>query len=76
MICFPLDVIGANAPWFTAITDRQKAELTQQHADWSKQVTQRHMQQMEDLQAELRTHTELVALQQVSGAGSTQVYFY
>nr|XP_023654922.1 protein FAM184B isoform X1 [Paramormyrops kingsleyae] len=46
------------------LLDRQKAELTQQHADWSKQVTQRHMQQMEDLQAELRTHTELVALQQ------------
>ncbi|XP_029114621.1 protein FAM184B isoform X1 [Scleropages formosus] len=46
------------------LLDRQKAELAQQHADWSRQVTQRHMQQMEDLQAELRTHTELVALQQ------------
>ncbi|MFT7807527.1 protein FAM184B [Arapaima gigas] len=46
------------------LLDRQKAELAQQHADWSRQITQRHMQQMEDLQAELRTHTELVALQQ------------
>ncbi|KAG7458745.1 hypothetical protein MATL_G00223860 [Megalops atlanticus] len=46
------------------LLDRQKAELTQQHADWCRQMTQRHMQQIEDLQAELRTHTELVALQQ------------
>ncbi|KAJ8247414.1 hypothetical protein GJAV_G00246120 [Gymnothorax javanicus] len=44
--------------------DRQKAELTQQHAEWCRQLTQRHMQQIEDLQAELRTHTQLVALQQ------------
>ncbi|KAJ8399329.1 hypothetical protein AAFF_G00413670 [Aldrovandia affinis] len=46
------------------LLDRQKAELTQQHAEWCRQITQRHMQQIEDLQAELRTHTELVALQQ------------
>ncbi|KAJ8339793.1 hypothetical protein SKAU_G00344260 [Synaphobranchus kaupii] len=46
------------------LLDRQKAELTQQHADWCRQLTQRHMQQIEDLQAELRTHTQLVALQQ------------
>ncbi|KAI1887758.1 hypothetical protein AGOR_G00193650 [Albula goreensis] len=46
------------------LLDRQKAELSQQHAEWCRQITQRHMQQIEDLQAELRTHTELVALQQ------------
>ncbi|XP_041950078.1 protein FAM184B isoform X1 [Alosa sapidissima] len=44
--------------------EKQKAELTQQHTEWVRQVTQRHMQQIEDLQAELRTHTEMVALQQ------------
>ncbi|XP_035272393.1 protein FAM184B isoform X2 [Anguilla anguilla] len=46
------------------LLDRQKAELTQQHAEWCRQLTQRHMQQIEDLQAELHTHTQLVALQQ------------
>ncbi|XP_026872353.2 protein FAM184B isoform X2 [Electrophorus electricus] len=44
--------------------EKQKAELTQQHTEWVKQVTQRHMQQIEDLQNELRTHTQMVALQQ------------
>ncbi|XP_015199439.2 protein FAM184B isoform X2 [Lepisosteus oculatus] len=46
------------------LLERQKAELTQQHAGWCKQVAQRHMKQIEELQAELRTHTELMALQQ------------
>ncbi|KAM3865451.1 LOW QUALITY PROTEIN: protein FAM184B [Diretmus argenteus] len=44
--------------------DKQRAELTQQHTEWSRQVTQRHMQQIEDLQAELQTHTQMMALQQ------------
>ncbi|KAG7261582.1 hypothetical protein CRUP_019228, partial [Coryphaenoides rupestris] len=42
----------------------QRAELTQQHTEWSRQMTQRHMQQIEDLQAELHTHTQMMALQQ------------
>ncbi|XP_026798808.1 protein FAM184B isoform X4 [Pangasianodon hypophthalmus] len=44
--------------------EKQKAELTQQHTEWVRQVTQRHMQQIEDLQNELQTHTEMMALQQ------------
>ncbi|KAK0151557.1 Protein FAM184B [Merluccius polli] len=44
--------------------DKQRAELTQQHTEWSRQMTQRHMQQIEDLQAELHTHTQMMALQQ------------
>ncbi|XP_029914086.1 protein FAM184B [Myripristis murdjan] len=44
--------------------DKQRAELTQQHTEWSRQMTQRHMQQIEDLQAELQTHTQMMALQQ------------
>lgn len=45
--------------------EKQKAELTQQHTEWVRQVTQRHMKQIEDLQNELKTHTEMMALQQV-----------
>lgn len=45
--------------------DKQKAELTQQHTEWVRQVTQRHMQQIEDLQNEIHTHTQMMALQQV-----------
>lgn len=48
--------------------EKQKAELTQQHTEWVRQVTQRHMQQIEDLQNELQTHTEMLALQQVKSA--------
>ncbi|CAL8389292.1 unnamed protein product [Arctogadus glacialis] len=44
--------------------DKQRAELTQQHTEWSRQMTQRHMQQIEDLQGELQTHTQMMALQQ------------
>ncbi|XP_030644187.1 protein FAM184B [Chanos chanos] len=44
--------------------EKQKAELTQQHTEWVRQITQRHMQQIEDLQAELHTHTQMMALQQ------------
>ncbi|XP_073720433.1 protein FAM184B isoform X1 [Misgurnus anguillicaudatus] len=44
--------------------DKQKAELTQQHTEWVRQVTQRHMQQIEDLQNEIHTHTQMMALQQ------------
>ncbi|KAI4879844.1 hypothetical protein NFI96_027526 [Prochilodus magdalenae] len=44
--------------------EKQKAELTQQHTEWVRQVTQRHMQQIEDLQTELQTHTQMMALQQ------------
>ncbi|KAG7314032.1 hypothetical protein KOW79_022528 [Hemibagrus wyckioides] len=44
--------------------EKQKAELTQQHTEWVRQVTQRHMKQIEDLQNELKTHTEMMALQQ------------
>lgn len=46
--------------------EKQKAELTQQHTEWVRQITKRHMEQIEDLQNELQTHTELLALQQVS----------
>uniref|UniRef100_A0A096M779 Family with sequence similarity 184 member B n=1 Tax=Poecilia formosa TaxID=48698 RepID=A0A096M779_POEFO len=45
--------------------DKQRAELTQQHTEWSRQMTQRHMQQIEDLQAQLQAHTQMMALQQV-----------
>ncbi|XP_057187653.1 protein FAM184B isoform X2 [Triplophysa rosa] len=44
--------------------DKQKGELTQQHTEWVRQVTQRHMQQIEDLQNEIHTHTQMMALQQ------------
>ncbi|XP_060772834.1 protein FAM184B isoform X1 [Neoarius graeffei] len=44
--------------------EKQKAELTQQHTEWVRQITQRHMQQIENLQNELQTHTEMMALQQ------------
>ncbi|XP_028301517.1 protein FAM184B [Gouania willdenowi] len=44
--------------------DKQRAELTQQHTEWSRQMTQRHMQQIEDLQAQLEAHTQMMALQQ------------
>ncbi|XP_058631729.1 protein FAM184B isoform X2 [Onychostoma macrolepis] len=44
--------------------DKQKAELTQQHTEWVRQVTQRHMQQIEDLQNEIHTYTQMMALQQ------------
>ncbi|XP_068606864.1 protein FAM184B isoform X2 [Brachionichthys hirsutus] len=44
--------------------DKQRAELTQQHTEWSRQITQRHMQQIEDLQAQLQAHTQMMALQQ------------
>ncbi|XP_061627156.1 protein FAM184B isoform X2 [Phyllopteryx taeniolatus] len=44
--------------------DKQRAELTQQHTEWSRQMTQRHMQQIEDLQSQLRAHTQMMALQQ------------
>ncbi|KAM6964870.1 LOW QUALITY PROTEIN: uncharacterized protein FYW47_007199 [Aplochiton taeniatus] len=43
---------------------KQRAELTQQHTEWSRQMTQRHMKQIEDLKAELQTHTQMMALQQ------------
>ncbi|MBN3309459.1 F184B protein, partial [Amia calva] len=46
------------------VAERQKAELTQQHAGWCRQLAQRHMKQIEELQGELKTHTELMALQQ------------
>ncbi|KAI4832017.1 hypothetical protein KUCAC02_015001 [Chaenocephalus aceratus] len=45
--------------------DKQRAELTQQHTEWSRQMTQRHMQQIEDLQAQLQAHTQMMALQQL-----------
>lgn len=45
--------------------DKQRAEMTQQHTEWSRQTTQRHMQQIEDLQAQLQAHTQMMALQQV-----------
>ncbi|TRY81489.1 hypothetical protein DNTS_033318 [Danionella cerebrum] len=48
----------------STVTDKQKAELTQQHTEWVRQVTQRHMQQIEDLQNEIQTHTQMMALQQ------------
>lgn len=48
------------------ISDKQRAELTQQHTEWSRQMTQRHMQQIEDLQAQLQAHTQMMALQQVT----------
>uniref|UniRef100_A0A8C6K7N5 Family with sequence similarity 184 member B n=1 Tax=Nothobranchius furzeri TaxID=105023 RepID=A0A8C6K7N5_NOTFU len=44
--------------------DKQRAEMTQQHTEWSRQMTQRHMQQIEDLQAQLQAHTQMMALQQ------------
>uniref|UniRef100_A0A674NVI8 Family with sequence similarity 184 member B n=1 Tax=Takifugu rubripes TaxID=31033 RepID=A0A674NVI8_TAKRU len=44
--------------------DKQRAELTQQHTEWSKQMTQRHMKQIEDLQDQLQAHTQMMALQQ------------
>ncbi|KAJ8000445.1 hypothetical protein DPEC_G00180200 [Dallia pectoralis] len=44
--------------------DKQRAELNQQHTEWSRQLTQRHMKQIEDLQAELNTHTQMMALNQ------------
>ncbi|XP_028974033.2 protein FAM184B isoform X2 [Esox lucius] len=44
--------------------DKQRAELSQQHTEWSRQLTQRHMKQIEDLQAELNTHTQMMALHQ------------
>ncbi|KAG7485047.1 hypothetical protein JOB18_002123 [Solea senegalensis] len=44
--------------------EKQRAELTQQHTEWSRQMTQRHMQQIEDLQAQLQAHTQMMALQQ------------
>lgn len=47
------------------LSDKQRAELTQQHTEWSRQMTQRHMQQIEDLQAQLQAHTQMMALQQV-----------
>ncbi|XP_066574181.1 protein FAM184B [Amia ocellicauda] len=47
-----------------SLLERQKAELTQQHAGWCRQLAQRHMKQIEELQGELKTHTELMALQQ------------
>lgn len=49
-------------------SDKQRAELTQQHTEWSRQMTQRHMQQIEDLQAQLQAHTQMMALQQVTHA--------
>lgn len=49
-----------------ALSDKQRAELTQQHTEWSRQMTQRHMQQIEDLQAQLQAHTQMMALQQVT----------
>lgn len=51
--------------------DKQRAELTQQHTEWSRQMTQRHMQQIEDLQAQLQAHTQMMALQQVTLPGTT-----
>lgn len=47
-------------------SDKQRAELTQQHTEWSKQMTQRHMKQIEDLQDQLQAHTQMMALQQVT----------
>ncbi|XP_008315150.1 protein FAM184B isoform X2 [Cynoglossus semilaevis] len=44
--------------------EKQRAELNQQHTEWSRQMTQRHMQQIEDLQAQLQAHTQMMALQQ------------
>jgi len=34
-------------------------------------MTQRHMQQIEDLQAQLQAHTQMMALQQVTHAAAT-----
>ncbi|XP_042173501.1 trichohyalin-like [Oncorhynchus tshawytscha] len=44
--------------------DKQGTELSQQYTEWSRQLTQRHMKHIEDLQTELHTHTEMMALQQ------------
>ncbi|XP_055768756.1 protein FAM184B isoform X2 [Salvelinus fontinalis] len=44
--------------------DKQGTELSQQYTEWSRQLTQRHMKHIEDLQTELHTHTEMTALQQ------------
>lgn len=52
--------------------EKQKAELTQQHTEWVRQVTQRHMKQIEDLQNELKTHTEMMALQQVKSTNHSK----
>lgn len=54
--------------------EKQKAELTQQHTEWVRQVTQRHMQQIEDLQNELKTHTDMMALQQVKSANQSCLF--
>lgn len=54
-----------NGSFYCVCTDKQKGELTQQHTEWVRQVTQRHMQQIEDLQNEIHTHTQMMALQQV-----------
>ncbi|XP_029601188.1 trichohyalin, partial [Salmo trutta] len=44
--------------------DKQGTELSQQYTEWSRQLTQRHMKHIEDLQTELHTHNEMMALQQ------------
>ncbi|KAK6493832.1 protein FAM184B-like isoform X1 [Huso huso] len=47
-----------------SLLETQKVELTQQHAGWCRQVAQRHMKQIEDLQTELSTLRELNMQQQ------------
>ena len=66
-VCVPLCVcVCVSVCMCVCVSDKQRAELTQQHTEWSRQMTQRHMQQIEDLQAELQTHTQMMALQQVT----------
>ncbi|RXM27360.1 Protein FAM184B [Acipenser ruthenus] len=58
-----------------SLLETQKVELTQQHAGWCRQVAQRHMKQIEDLQTELSTLRELnmqQQQQQVSGQSATR----
>ncbi|XP_033869672.2 protein FAM184B-like isoform X2 [Acipenser ruthenus] len=50
-----------------SLLETQKVELTQQHAGWCRQVAQRHMKQIEDLQTELSTRRELNMQQQEGG---------
>ncbi|XP_041131660.1 protein FAM184B-like isoform X2 [Polyodon spathula] len=51
-----------------SLLESQKVELTQQHAGWCRQVAQRHMKQIEDLQTELSTRRQLDMQQQQEGA--------
>lgn len=62
----PIDFVFGMWFFVCVCVDKQRAELTQQHTEWSRQMTQRHMQQIEDLQAQLQAHTQMMALQQVN----------